>query len=70
MRAAAHLAVARTEGGRLRITRLYSEPPLVLRPTNPPGPHPLAHWFPIGTAPVWASLVAGAAGGRGTMRCN
>lgn len=65
MRASAHLAVARSPSGsaaRARITRLHSEPPLVLRPTNPIGPEPLARWRLPELKPARVSLVAGAAG--------
>jgi urease accessory protein len=65
MRASAHLAVAQAQtkdGTRTRITRLRSDPPLVLRPTNPVGPEPLPHWNLRGPATARVSLVAGAAG--------
>ena len=45
-----------------RITHLRSDPPLVLRPTNPAGPEPLQRWNLPGLSPVRVSLVAGAAG--------
>ena len=65
MRASAHLAVARAGAGTAvgtRITRLHSDPPLVLRPTNPAGPESLRRWNLEELAPARVSLVAGAAG--------
>ncbi|HET8628653.1 MAG TPA: urease accessory protein UreD [Thermomicrobiales bacterium] len=65
MRASAHLAVARAGTGETaptRITRLHSEPPLVLRPTNRVVPEPPGRWDVPGLAPARVSLVAGAAG--------
>lgn len=65
MRAAAYLAVARVGTGHragTRITRLRSDPPLVLRPTNPVGPEPPRRWGLVERMPVRVSLVAGAAG--------
>ncbi len=65
MRACAHLVVARApanSAARTRITRLRSDPPLVLRPTNPAGPEPLRRWDLRGLVPAWVSLVGGAAG--------
>lgn len=68
MRASAHLIVAQTGTGitaRTRITRLHSDPPLVLLPTNPVGPEPLQRWNLPGLSPARVSLVAGAAGPLG-----
>lgn len=65
MRASAHLAVARAPASSAtgtRIIRLRSDPPLVLRPTNPGGTEPLRRWNLQGTSPARVSLVAGAAG--------
>lgn len=65
MRAAAHLAVARAAANGVagsRITRLRSEPPLVLRPTHPSGPEPLGCWNLQRQLPARVSLAAGAAG--------
>ena len=63
MRASAHLAVAQTANSRhSKITRLHSEPPLVLLPTNRARHEPMQRWHSCGTAPAQISLVAGAAG--------
>lgn len=63
MRASAFLTVAKVEGtARTRITRLHSDPPFVLRPTNPVGGEPMRHWHQGGPPPLQVSLVAGAAG--------
>ncbi len=63
MRAAAHLTVALAgDGARTRITALRSDPPLILRPTNPAGPEPVARWNLRETPVVRVSLAAGAAG--------
>ena len=65
MRASAHLSVARVEtkdAARTRITRLRSDPPLALRPTNANGPEPLRRWNLRELTPAWVSLAAGAAG--------
>lgn len=65
MRAAALLAVAWVPTGnsaRTRITRLHSDPPLILRPTNPAGPEPLQRWNLPGAPIARVSLAAGAAG--------
>jgi urease accessory protein len=65
MRASAHLAVARAHADGVagtRITRLRSDPPLMLRPTNPAGPEPLWRWALEGLRPARVSLAAGAAG--------
>ena len=48
------------------VTRLHSEPPLVLRPTNPIGPEPMRHCLQGGPPPARVSLVAGAAGPVGS----
>ena len=63
-----HLTVARAQASgttRTRITRLRSDPPLVLRPTNPAGPEPLQRWNLRGTPIARVSLAAGAAGPAG-----
>jgi urease accessory protein len=68
MHASAHVAVERVwsaDGGGTRITRLRSDPPLVLRPTNPVGPEPLRRWNLRATSVARVSLVAGAAGPLG-----
>lgn len=63
MRASAYLTVARApNAARSRITRLHSDPPFVLRPTNPVGPESMRHWFLGGPPPAQVSLVGGAAG--------
>lgn len=71
MRAWARLAVARDPGtapGRTTITRLRSDPPLVLRPTVPTGPEPPARWHLAGPATARVALAAGAAGPIGGDR--
>lgn len=73
MRAAASLTVERTsDAGKSRITRLHSEAPLILRPTNPVGSAALGRWHESGTPPVHVSLAAGAAGpiGGDDLRLN
>lgn len=67
MRACAQLAVTRNIRGRCptRISRLHSEPPLVLRPINPAGHEPLHRWNLTSTSPARVALVAGAAGPLG-----
>ena len=66
MRACARLAVTGVAGAsgtaRTRISRLRSDPPLVLRPTSPVGPEPLRRWDLRGPGTARVSLVAGAAG--------
>lgn len=63
MRAHARLAVAADQAtGRTRITRLRSDPPLVLRPTNPAGQEPPRRWNLAGPSTARASLAAAAAG--------
>lgn len=63
MHASASLAVGRTpDAARSRITRLHSDPPLVLRPTHPFNPTPLQQWHQRGAPPIHVSLAAGAAG--------
>lgn len=66
MRAHAQLGVALDHGdhdtAQTRITRLRSDPPLVLRPTNPVGPEPLRRWKLRDPATARVSLAAGAAG--------
>jgi urease accessory protein len=65
MRASAHLSVALAGAGineRTRLTRLHSDPPLILRPTNPAGYEPLQRWNLVGRPIARVSLVAGAAG--------
>jgi urease accessory protein len=47
---------------RATITRLHSDPPFVLRPTNPVGAEPMRHWYRLDAPPVQVSLVSGAAG--------
>lgn len=75
MRASAHLTVAQATAGSAtgtQITRLRSDPPLVLRPTNPGELAPLRRWNLQEIAPAWVSLVAGAAGpiGGDDLRLN
>jgi urease accessory protein len=67
MRACAQLAVTRSTRGRcpMRISRLHSEPPLVLRPINRAGHEPLHRWNLKSTSPARVALVAGAAGPLG-----
>lgn len=68
MRASAFLAVARAQTGdvdRTRITRLHSEPPLILRPTIPAGPAPLRRWRLGLVEAARVALSAGAAGPLG-----
>lgn len=65
MRASAYITVApaHTNGTPgTRIIRLRSDPPLVLRPTNPSGHEPWRNWNLQGLAPAHVSLAAGAAG--------
>jgi urease accessory protein len=63
MRASACLTVTRSSrDDRCRITRLRSDPPLVLRSTNPDGPEPPRSWELPGRMPVRVALAAGAAG--------
>jgi urease accessory protein len=65
MRASAHLAVAPAETestGCTRITRLRSDPPLVLRPTNLSGSQPLPRWNLLNASVAQVALAAGAAG--------
>jgi urease accessory protein len=63
MRASACLTDARSSrDDRSRITRLRSDPPLVLRSTNPDGSEPPRSWELPGRMPVRVSLAAGAAG--------
>jgi urease accessory protein len=66
MRAHARLDVALRAGPpgatHTTITRLRSDPPLVLRPTRPAGPEPLPRWGVDGPGTATVSLVAGAAG--------
>ncbi len=65
MRASARLAVARDPSPRrprTRITRLRSDPPLVLRPTITTGPAPLPHWTEGAATTAHVALVSAAAG--------
>jgi urease accessory protein len=69
MRAHALLEAALVpESGRTRLTRLRSEPPLVLRLVNPAGREPLLRWNLGGRGAARVSLVAAAAGPIGGDR--
>lgn len=67
MRAAAYLSVEADPRlrDRTRISRLRSDGPLVLRPTSPTNPEPMARWNLAGPGPARVSLAAGAAGPLG-----